>query len=335
VARARLDGGVVAAVRAMEDDDAHSLWTAFVTGGLAVSEMSGAAPEILAGLSTLDPDIAARYPAARGAAPASLPDAILGAIAAIAEQRPLLLALDDASRAPDDVVTLLMTAVQRGAGRPLMLLLGAARSQGHPREALDEVISRTGRDVPGTVIRTAPFEPGDLAALVRWAFPDYQEDAVSRLVRRAEADTNGNPFLAVELVRALRDGLKLPEGRARPWPAARHTLDDTRPGDLPESLAAALRLRFRQLSEPAQQVLAAVAVVGGRAGREALAHGAGVASPVVDLALDELEWSRWLAADVRGYQFVTRLAREMVLQDMVTGGQQRRIRERVATLKRS
>jgi hypothetical protein len=48
----------------------------------------------------------------------------------------------------------------------------------------------------------------------------------------------------------------------------------------------------------------------------------------VDRALDELEWTHWLIGDSRGYAFATRIAREVVLADMVTGGQQRRIREK-------
>jgi predicted ATPase len=185
--------------------------------------------------------------------------------------------------------------------------------------------------VGGLVLTTGPFDEDGMADLVRWAFPAYDRAAVARLVRRVAADTAGNPFLAVELVRALRAGLRLAERPARAWPAAHHTLDDTRPGELPESVAAALRLRFRELSQPAQQALAAVAVLGGRLPVEALARGAELPRGALETALDELEWARWLVADARGYAFVTRLAREVILQDMVTGGQQRRIRQRAKT----
>lgn len=49
---------------------------------------------------------------------------------------------------------------------------------------------------------------------------------------------------------------------------------------------------------------------------------------MLEQALDELEWERWVVSDPAGYSFVTRLAREVVLSEMVTGGEQRRIRER-------
>jgi hypothetical protein len=82
------------------------------------------------------------------------------------------------------------------------------------------------------------------------------------------------------------------------------------------------------LSEGAQRTLAAIAVLGGDCAGDALARAADVSAADLERALDELEWTRWLVADARGYEFATRLAKEVVLADMVTAGQQRRMRER-------
>jgi hypothetical protein len=122
--------------------------------------------------------------------------------------------------------------------------------------------------------------------------------------------------------------LKLPGDQRSAWPSARHTLDDTRPGELPPSVAAALRLRFRKLTQSAQRTLAAVAVLGGATATGGLARAAELPRAEAERALDELEWARWLVSDSRGYEFATRLAREVVLADMVTAGQQRRMREK-------
>jgi hypothetical protein len=43
------------------------------------------------------------------------------------------------------------------------------------------------------------------------------------------------------------------------------------------------------------------------------------------LALDELEWHRWLVAEPRGYSFVARIVRRVIERDMVTAGQRRRV----------
>jgi hypothetical protein len=43
------------------------------------------------------------------------------------------------------------------------------------------------------------------------------------------------------------------------------------------------------------------------------------------LALDELEWHRWLVSEPRGYSFVARLVRRVVERDLVTEGQRHRV----------
>jgi hypothetical protein len=45
------------------------------------------------------------------------------------------------------------------------------------------------------------------------------------------------------------------------------------------------------------------------------------------VALDELEWGRWLEADPRGWRFAARIVRDVVAQDLVTPGQRLRFRE--------
>ena len=45
------------------------------------------------------------------------------------------------------------------------------------------------------------------------------------------------------------------------------------------------------------------------------------------MALDELEWQRWLTAEPRGYTFVARIVRDVVDRDMVTPGQRQRIKD--------
>jgi hypothetical protein len=144
------------------------------------------------------------------------------------------------------------------------------------------------------------------------------------------ADSGGNPFLAVELVTAVRAGLVLADDASAPdaWPEAHRTLDQTLPADLPESVSAALRVRYRALSPAAQTALAAVAALGGTVPLAAVAKGAQLKQEELERALDELEWKRWLVADASGYHFLTRLAREVILADMVTGGQRHRMRER-------
>src|ERR1041385_5035317 len=102
------------------------------------------------------------------------------------------------------------------------------------------------------------------------------------------------------------------------WPARMHTLSQALPGDLPDSVAAALRVGFRPLSHDAQELLTAAAVVGDGASEALLGRATGLPAAALPAALDELEWQRWLEADSRGYSFVARLARQVVARDMLT-----------------
>jgi hypothetical protein len=101
------------------------------------------------------------------------------------------------------------------------------------------------------------------------------------------------------------------------------------PGDLPGQLVAAFRVSFRRLSPSAQAALAAAAVLGERAPLKRIAAVAELSMAEAEHAVDELEWTRWLESEPRGYAFVARIAREVVVQDMLTAGQRRRLEARV------
>ncbi len=337
-ARSRLEGAVVAYARALEGDDPPGLVTAWLRSGLAVPELASATPAALAALAVLDPDLGIRFPGARGAPPLPLDDALAVAVVAVAVERRVLLVLDDAHRADATTIGALVRLVQRGGSAPLLVALAAplsgltapaAPAASAAAAALDGMSERIGRDLRGVELHTGLLAEADVAEFAGWAVPAYPGPQRERLARRVLADTAGNPFLVAELMLALRAGLNVSPGEGPAWPAARRTLDDTLPSQLPPAVAAALRLRYRALGAPAQRVLAALAVLGGRTPAPTLARAAEVPQGELDRALDELEWERWIHGDAHGYSFVTRLARDVILTDMVTGGEQRRIRQRV------
>ncbi len=327
-ARARLEGAVVAQARVLQGDGSEDIWLALLRGGLGVPELGGAAPEVLAALGQIEPDLLVRFPAARTADPAGVAEPFRQAIFAIAEVRPVLIVVDDVHRADADLVESCGALVQRAADARICLLLTTA--VGPAAQWVDSLSQRVGRDLAGELVSTETFGEEDVVELVTWAFPEYDAEAVDRLRRRVMVETAGIPFLAVEFVRAVRAGMKMKqEEPSAAWPAKFRTLDQTIPGSLPESVAAALRLRFRSLTDDAQAMLTAVAVLGGAESVERLACAADVPLKRAERALDELEWQRWLVGDAHGYTFVTKLAGEIVLADMVTAGQKRRLFKRL------
>jgi DNA-binding SARP family transcriptional activator len=313
VARARLDGAVVAGVRAVEGDrdEAWSGVFGLARGGLLDAPgVVGAPPRALA--------------QARGDAPPEAPGrALTELLQAIAEERPVVVFADDAHWL-DQKSLLALGGAARDLGRaPVLFLLTAAAQP--PCAELDELRTRVGRELAGAVVRVAALPTAALRALARWAMPAFDAVQLDRVTRRVATDSAGIPLLAVALLQAVAWGLDWSDAGAA-WPEPSRTLEQTLPGELPDAVVAAIRVGFGRLSADAQRLLVAAAVLGGRVAADALARAAGVGGDALMAALDELEWQRWLSAESRGYAFVARIVREVVDRDMVTSGQRERIR---------
>lgn len=322
--RARLDGAAAATVRAV-DADRDEPWSgvfALARGGLLdAGGVAAAAPGALATFAQRVPEWADRFPAARAAAVVPPGRALSDVVRAIAGEQSLVLAVDDAHLLDHDSLVALGGLLRDGAGAPVLVALVV----GEPVPiAIDELRAALGRDIPGVHVQLGALDEAAVRALSGWAVPSYAPAELDRLVRRIAADSAGLPLLAVELLHAVANGLDL-QGPVAPWPAPDRTLDQTLPGELPDAVIAALRVGFRRLSEGAQRVLAAAAVLPPRATPAVLGRASGIDGEALSAALDELEWQRWLVGDPQGYDFLARIVREVVARDMVTPGQRLRL----------
>ncbi|HEY8196079.1 MAG TPA: AAA family ATPase [Gemmatimonadales bacterium] len=324
--RLRLDGIPVASMRAVEADLKEE-WSgvfALARGGLLQAPGVGAAPAAALSLfADAIPDWADRFPGARGHSPTVSPGRSLrDVLLAVADEQPIVLAVDDAQWLDQPSMLALLAALRDLAAAPLILLLSTDLQPKRPE--LDPLRAQLGRDVRGATLRLTPLDLGALHSLARHMLPQFTDVEIERVVRRVATDSAGIPLLAVELFRAVALGLDL-RGLSGAWPEPLKTLEQTLPGKLPDTIGAAIRVGFRRLSPVAQQVLTVAAVLADRVPLERLAHAVGLGIPEVAVALDELEWHRWLVCDSRGYTFVARLVRQVVARDMLTPGQRKRI----------
>jgi predicted ATPase len=241
---------------------------------------------------------------------------------AAADEQPLVLAVDDAQWLDQPSMLALVSALRGLTAAPLLLLLTTDLQP--PRAELDALRARLGRDVRGAAVLLTPLDVADLHALARHMLPRFTEIEIERVVRRVATDSAGLPLLAVELLRAVALGLDL-RGMTGAWPEPFKTLDQTLPGELPDTITAAIRVGFRRLSPTAQRALSVAAALPDRVPLERLAHALSLGVPEVAAALDELEWHRWLVCDSRGYTFVARLVKQIVAREMLTPGQRQRI----------
>ena len=322
----RLDGTPVAAARAVEGDRTEP-WSgvlALARGGLVDAPgLGAAAPAALAAFGAVLPEWAERFPGAESAG-WPLGRAFAEALRAATEERPVILAVDDAQWIDSDSALALGVALRDLATAPLTLVLAMAPFPQRPE--LDELRTRIGRGFEGAAIRLRALDRGALRGLAERMLAGYDPVALDRVVRRVATDSAGVPLLAVELLHAVALGLDLGTISGA-WPEPLRTLDQSLPGDLPDAVVAAIRIAFRRLSPQAQQVLVAAAVLGDLTTPVLLEQALGLSKGETARALDELEWHRWLLAEPRGYSFVARIVRQVVERDMLTPGQRRRVLE--------
>ncbi|HMA40539.1 MAG TPA: AAA family ATPase [Gemmatimonadales bacterium] len=323
--RLRLEGAATAIIRAVESD-LETPWNGVLglaRGGLLeAGGVAGAAPGALAWFAARIAEWADQFPAARtgtGEAPARAFSEVLGAAAA---SQPVVLVVDDAEYLDRDSLLALGLALRDLARCPLLVLCTIGSAAARPE--LEDLRSQLGRDVDGVVLRLAPLGTADIKQLARWAAPGFDEAALDRLTRRVSTDSAGLPLLVVELLSAVVAGLDLDKVRGA-WPQPLQTLDQSLPGDLPEGIIAAIRVGFRRLGPAAQLVLKAVAVLEGPIVAARLVRVTKLDAAKVAEALDELEWTRWLSTDARGYAFVARVVRQVIKQDLMLKGEIQRL----------
>ncbi len=329
LARARLGGAAVTAVRAVEADHATT-WSGLFglgRGGLLdAAGLAAAAPQALRTFAEEIPEWADRFGRTVPHRSPLPPGAALSDVlrAATLEQ-PVVAFVDDAQWLDPESAGALTAALRDVRAAPFLLALAVPRQP--PRSDLDELRARIGRDVPGVGLALAPLDAAAVRRLAAWAAPNYGEDDLNRLARRVAADAAGLPLLVVELLHAVALGMDL-GAITGAWPQPLKTLDQTLPGELPDAAVAAIRVGFGRLSKGAQHVLVAAAVLGDRVPEERLGRGAELTGTALHAALDELEWQRWLVAEPRGYGFVAKIVRDIVARDMLTAGQRQRIVQR-------
>lgn len=325
--RVMLDGGAVVMVRAVEADRGTP-WGGVAglgRGGLLdVPGIAGAPPQAHSAMATLIPEWADRFRTTAGVEPAPLPRALAELIRAATEERPALVVADDCHYLDAESLEALTALPRDLVHAPLLLVLTA--EPGLAPTVLDTLRTRLGRDVPGIALEIGALDAGALGELARAVFPLYDEEAIARLSRRIAADSAGVPLLAIEILHAVAAGLDLHRERGA-WPAPYHTLTQTSPGDLPDTVVAAIRIGFRRLSAEAQRALGAAAALGGRVSVERLERASGLDRRALNTALDELEWQRWLGFDGQGYAFVAGIVERVVDRDMLTAGQRQRLRD--------
>ncbi len=217
-------------------------------------------------------------------------DAIAGLISNAAQRRPLALLVEDIHWA-DSSTRDLLTELVVGLDDAEVLLVVTERTgstdRQHPmRTWIAEQLRR------GNVhdVTLTSFAREDLAAQAE-ALLDSTPD--SGLLDELEKRTGGNPFFAAELLRARQAGVH----------------------EVPASLADFLTSQLSRLDDSEQELLRALAVLGGSADHRLL----GAMCPQTDLSatVRELYDASILVTDGEAFRFAHALIREAILDDIL------------------
>jgi DNA-binding CsgD family transcriptional regulator len=243
--------------------------------------------------------------------------AVLGLLAALSEHAPVLLVLEDlhwADASTRDLVTFLLRMLHRER----VATIGTYRTDDlHRRHPL--------RPVVADLLRLPSVVPVELGPLPPAALAEHLSDipngpgrlsaaTINRIVARAE----GNAYYAEELIASL-SGMGANGG------------DDAETG-LPSGLAAVLLSRVERVSDAAQQVLRAAAVVGRRAADDVVRATVRLPDAEYDEAVRETIAHQLLVPDgADGYAFRHALMREAVYNDLLPG-ERTRLHARLAML---
>lgn len=337
VERLALEGAVVAQARPLESDhDAPwSTLRALLRAGLPRAPgLVAADPEALGVLAGLVPEIVPGSPPQprESLDGAHLAGALASVLRAVAEERPIILAVDDAHLADGPSLGVLGAAVEQLVSAPVVFVLAAIEAAEMAPHELTTLRGAVGRRLRGVTVRLDPLTDPDLlvlvSALAPWCRDDDERD---RLARRLMFETRGNPFFAVSLLEGLR---RLDWLRADfvAWPRPHSTFDTPMPISVPVLARMAIAARVADLETTSQRVLSAASVAGLALDLDLVAALTDLPRAGVEERLPSLERRHLIMFDGERYTFAAPIVARAVRSECLTRGQQQALRQRAVGL---
>jgi DNA-binding CsgD family transcriptional regulator len=299
-ARARDAGDVVLTGRCLDTAEAALPYLPFVE---VIAQLAESRPDLVAAHPAVgrllpgDPGWAKPSASDRELGQLQLFDAALGAINKLAAEQTVLLGIEDLQWADRSSRDLLAFLLSRLDGQRL-LVVGTLRSDDlHRRHPLRPLLAELGRLPTVERLHLAPFGRSETEVFVRGLSAEPLPDD---LVRSVVARSEGNAFMAEELVSACSDCV-------------------------PAELAEILLARVERVSPPTQQVLRLASALGRRFAHARLAAAFPGTEEELDQALREAVAHNILVAEGRGdaYLFRHALLREAVYADLLPGERSR------------
>jgi DNA-binding CsgD family transcriptional regulator len=215
----------------------------------------------------------------------------------LAEQRPLLLTVDDAHWCDEASLRFLSHLSRRIDGLPVLLVLAARPGTPNRPNALDDAL----RGLRPQTMRLAPLTERAIGSLIHSRFAAPAEQSFCQAVAQA---TGGNPFLLTEILAAMH------VSGSRPTAADARAVEQLRP----QSVSHAVLTRLFRLGPDAIEVARSIAVLGPAADVRRLAALAGLVPSAVAASIDALAHEILITSQLP-LEFVHPLVRTAVYAD--------------------
>jgi DNA-binding CsgD family transcriptional regulator len=275
-------------------------------------------------LARLLPELAS----SRKTAPAAVddPEALFEAVTALlrrlAEEQPVLLTLDDLQWADTACLDLLLYARRRLRRARLLMLAAYREAETPPDDALRAMLVELNRLRLVVPLHLARLDAQATAALAGGLL---RGQVGSRLAAGVYRESEGNPFVAEEVVRALAE-----QGRLACSESVWDILEATAVA-LPPSVRDAARARFRLLSPETLGLLQAASVLGREFSAEDLARLRGLTELAVAEGLVPAAQRGLVEAADQAYRFSHDTIREALYRDLLPP-QRRQLHQQAALL---
>ncbi|WP_137127931.1 AAA family ATPase [Roseomonas sp. HF4] len=233
-------------------------------------------------------------------------DAVVALLRHLVARRPAVLLLDDVQWLDEASASLLHFVLREGAMASRLLIACAARpGELEDNAAASRVVLAQQRAERLTEMPLGPLDMAETQELVRAVAPVLDAAPVF-------ADSAGNPFLALELARAGRDGT-------------------AQPGQTTRALDAVIAGQLARLTPGARDLLAWAAALGRACDPELLGQASGIAAPELATLIEELERRGILRAGTEDCDFVHDLLRQAVYRT-ISQPRRRLLHRRIARL---
>jgi predicted ATPase len=286
--------------------------------------LAGAAPECLAEVARLLPELRQRFPALPEPASSSdstevprLFEGIAQVLLSLAAESPLLAVLEDLQWFDADSCNLVRYLIRRLEGAPILWMVTVTRGE-LERDAPSARLLRVLRARANVqLVNLAPLTEAEVERMIVEMSPATALPTSRRLADKVHAAASGNPFFVIELLKTMfSQGLLTMEEPGGAWLASAELEGESFELPMPQNIQDVITERVGRLPERLRDVLVTIAVSGIGCQTRVLSHVHGISRLFAASLGDALVERRLVIEEHGAYRCAHRLIQQAVREGL-------------------